>query len=276
MLLRRILLLASVLLLQACASVLGTVAGTGDQALPRQIERLKSDPAPLEAARYIFIGAAMNGREAVFDADVRLVNEKLSARYGSAYRSVLLSNQRIKSGDRDLPLASIDQLDELFDALETIKRPQDRFIVLLDSHGLPGLIEVEQEALYRSPRLINGKKIAAWMDQLAPNRSWLLISACFSGSHLPQLYQSHLLTMTAASARRPSFGCSSEFKNTWFIHELAESMDSTRSFHELWQQTRSRIGLREGKMKLPSSDPQLKLGSDWTDSKGMNEDWSRF
>ena len=268
------LMVVMLLLLQGCAQLLGTVAGTGERALDRQIERLRNDPTAAELPRYIFVAAALNSRERVFDADVRLLDQTLARHYGTAYRSLLLSNQRITEGDRDLPLASIDQLDEAFDALERLKRPQDRFIVLLTSHGSPGVLEVEQPALYRNPRLLSAKKISALMDQLAPNRTWLMISACYSGSHLQRLYQDHLLTMTASSAWRPSFGCSNDSTNTWFVHELAQSLASTKTFDELWAQTRKRISLREEKSKLLPSDPQWQLGNDW---KGAHdESWTRF
>lgn len=263
-----------VMLLQGCAQLLGTVAGTGERALDRQIERLRTDPTDVEVPRYIFVAAALNSRQRVFDADVRLLDQTLAQHYGTAYRSLLLSNRRITEGDRDLPLASIDQLDEAFDALERLKRPQDRFIVLLTSHGSPGVLEVEQPALYRHPRLLSARKISALMDQLSPNRTWLMISACYSGSHLRQLFQDHLLTMTASSAQRPSFGCSNESTNTWFVHELAQSLAATRTFDELWAQTRQRVGLREEQSKLLSSEPQWQLGSDW--KEGSNESWSRF
>lgn len=270
-------LLALPLLLQGCASppgLLGTVAGSGEKTLERQIERLRSDATPAEAPRYIFIGAALNSRERVFDADIRLLDRKFAAQYGAAYRSLLLSNQRIYKDDRDLPLASIDQLDDAFDALEQIKRPQDRFIVLLSSHGGSGMLEVEQPALYRNARMLSAKKVSAWMDQLEPNRSWLIISACYAGSHLPRLTQDHLLTMTAAAANRASFGCSNDFDNTWFVHELAESLDSTERFKELWQQARGRISIREAKSKLLPSDPRIKVGGDW--KEGMDESWKSF
>lgn len=79
---------------------------------------------------------------------MRLLDRKFAQQYGPAYRSLLPSNRRITTGDRDLPLASIDQLDDVFDALEKLKRPNDRFIVLLSGHGGKELLEVEQDALY--------------------------------------------------------------------------------------------------------------------------------
>lgn len=270
-------LLTLVLLLQGCASppgLLGTMAGTGEKTLERQIERLHTDATPVDTPRYIFIGAGLNSRERVFDADIRLLDRKFAAQYGAAYRSLLLSNQRIYKDDRDLPLASIDQIDDAFDALEQIKRPLDRFIVLLASHGGAGILEVEQPALYRNPRLLNGRKISAWMDQLEPNRTWLIISACYAGSHLPRLTQDNLLTMTAAAANRMSFGCSNDFDNTWFVHELANSLDTTENYKDLWQQTRGRIGLREERAKLVPSDPRIKVGGDW--KEGLNESWKNF
>jgi Peptidase C13 family len=78
----------------------------------------------------------------------------------------------------------------------------------LSSHGIPGALEVEQEALFQGEaRLLRTGRIAAWMQQVASQPTWLVISACFSGRHLPGLTQPRLLTMTAAAYNRPSFGC---------------------------------------------------------------------
>ncbi|MEJ6005909.1 C13 family peptidase [Paucibacter sp. AS339] len=262
-------------LLSGCSSyILGEPAGTGDRRLGVQLQALQSDPAPLTEPRYIFIGAALNDRQNVFDADIRLLDAKFAATYGKAYRSILLSNRRITEGSRELPLASIDQMDEVFEFWAEHKRANDRFIVVLSSHGRPGILEVAQQPLYRTPRLLSSKKLESWMEALEPNRSWLMISACYSGSHLERLRQDHLLVMTASSARTSSFGCADNQTNTWFVGELAQAMQAKQSFGALWDSAYANIALREKQMKLPSSMPQLRTGSEL--KEGLNEDWSRF
>jgi len=272
---QRLLLLGLCALLTACANyILGEPAGSGTRALGAQLQTLQTDPSPEAAPRYIFVGAALNDRQTVFDADIRLLDRKFAAAYGSAYRSILLSNQRISEGRRELPLASIDQMDEVFDFLAQHKRPQDRFIVLLSSHGGPGLLEVAQLPLYPHSRLINSKKLGEWIDSLTPNRSWLMISACYSGWHLARLKQDHLLVMTAASAKNASFGCANDQVNTWFVHELAQAMQKDQSFGALWDSSYANIERREKQQKVLNSIPQIRSGSQW--KEGLNEDWSRF
>ncbi|MCV2351311.1 C13 family peptidase [Paucibacter sp. Y2R2-4] len=261
--------------LSGCSSfILGEAEGTGAHRLSAQLQRLQSDPSPLSETRYIFIGAALNDRQNVFDADIRLLDQQFAAAYGKAYRSVLLSNRRITEGPRDLPLASIDQMDEVFEFWAEHKRANDRFIVLLSSHGAPGILEVSQQPLYRNARWLSSKKLESWMGALEPNRSWLMISACFSGSHLDRLHQDHLLVMTASSAKTPSFGCANSQTNTWFVSELSQALKAPQSFGALWDSTYANIAKREKQMKLPGSMPQLRIGSEH--KEGLNEDWSRF
>jgi hypothetical protein len=274
---RRLALLCLSLLLSGCVSYkLGSVAGSGTQTLQQQLARLQDDGQPADAPRYIFVGAALHSREHVFDADIRLLDSRFAARFGPGYRSVLLSNQRLleKGPDRDLPVASIDQLDEVMAFLSTHKRAGDRFILLLSSHGAPGWLEVEQPSLHRQPRLLSSNKISAWVDQLAPNKTWLLLSACYSGSHLRSLYQDHLLTMTASSAERPSFGCANTETNTWFVHELAQSMAEAQTVQQLWQQTSQGIAQREARSKYLASEPQIRVGGDWKEAQFEN--WTHF
>ncbi len=272
---RRALLLILLAGLSACSSfILGETEGSGAHRLSAQLQRLQSDPEPDTAARYIFIGAALNDRQTVFDADIRLLDRQFAAAYGKAYRSVLLSNRRITEGPRDWPLASIDQLDEVFEFFSEHKRANDRFIVLLSSHGAPGVLEVSQQPLYRNARWLSSKKLESWMAALEPNRSWLMISACFSGSHLDRLHQDHLLVMTASSAKTASFGCANSQINTWFVSELSRALQTPQSFASLWDSTTLNISKREKQMKLPSSMPQLRLGSER--KEGLNEDWSGF
>jgi hypothetical protein len=266
--------LAALLLLTACAGpgprppgVVGQAEGSGDRSLQAQLAALENDPVARSERRVIFVGAALHSREDVFDRDIKAMDAALAQRFGNAYRSVLLSNLRIAQAPRSLPLASIDHLDDVFDTLARIQRPQDRFVVLFTTHGGKGLLEVEQAALWKEPRLLNGAKLAAWMQQLAPKPTWLVLSACYAGSHLRSLGARHLVAMAASEADRVSFGCSNESTNTWFVHELLRALPTATSLEQLWQATLAGVAERERAMKFKESLPQRRV------APAMKERW---
>lgn len=260
--------------LPGCASqpshspgLLGNVAGSGDSTLEAQLRAITDDPTPPETRRVIFIGAALHSREDVFDRDVALMDDTLRPLYGTAYRSVKLSNVRLYAGDRTLPLATIEHLDQVFDTLAEHQRRNDRYIVLLSTHGVPGMLELEQPARYRPPwRLLGKEKIADWAGQLEPRPTWLVISACYAGSHLKQALPEHLIAMTAAAADRTSFGCSNTEHNSWFITALVSALRAhepagSASFDEVWRQTLALIARREKEQGNAASMPDWYVGN---------------
>jgi Peptidase C13 family len=270
--LRWLALSVCVVWLAGCATTRppGVVAqphGTAAFTLQAQLDAITQDALAPQARRVIFIGAALNGREDVFDRDVRAMDAALRQVYGAAYRSVLLSNIRVAQPPRSLPLATIDHLDDVFDTLAERRRAGDRFIILLATHGHRHLLEVEQAARYPQPRLLNTDKLAAWAKLLGPAPSWWMVSACFSGSHLSALTQNHVLVMTASSADRPSFGCSDQLPNTWFVHELLAALRAQRSerpapsLAQVWQAAQSGIQKRELALKVDPSQPQMAAGA---------------
>lgn len=263
---------ACAVLLSACATpprppgVLGEVEGSGAQALAAQLAAITNDPSAPDARRVIYVGAALHSREDVFDRDIRATAEVLRQVYGSALRTVLLSNIRIAQPPRELPLASIDHLDDVFDTLSSHRRPGDRYIVLLSTHGGQGVLEVEQAARWKQSRLLVSAKLARWADQLGPQPTWLILSACFSGSHLRQMNQKHLMAMAASAFDRPSFGCDDRSPNSWFVHELLDAIrvgrvsDPAVSLTTVWRRTVEQVMLREQQHKLRPSLPQMRTG----------------
>lgn len=256
----------------ACAApprppgVLGEVEGSGSRALAAQLAAITDDPAAPSLRRVIYVGAALHSREDVFDRDIRATEAVLRQVYGSALRTVLLSNIRIAQPPRELPLASIDHLDDVFDTLSSHRRPGDRYIVLLSTHGGRGLLEVEQAARWKQPRLLATAKLESWADQLGPQPTWLIVSACFSGSHLLRLTQTHLMAMAASAMDRPSFGCDDRSPNSWFVHELVDAMrgghasDPAVSITTVWRRTVEQVMQREQALKLKPSLPQMWTG----------------
>lgn len=261
------------LLLAGCAApprppgLLGAVQGSGARTLDAQLQAIVNDPAARDERRVIFVGAALHSREDVFDHDVALMADTLGPVYGAAWRSVLLSNLRVYAGDRALPLATIEHLDQVFETLAAAQRPNDRYIVLLSSHGGPNLLQVEQAARYRgTPRLLSKDKIGDWAHRLGERPAWWVISACYAGSHLQQELPPRMLVMTAAAADRQSFGCGAAERNTWFIDALAGTLREAappaarQPIDALWQRTLQRVALREQERRLQPSQPALHVG----------------
>lgn len=271
--------LCALIALTGCAShshsrpgLLGNVEGSGALGLRAQLDALHNDPAPADARRVIFVGAALNGREDVFDRDIRLLDATLRGVYGDAARSVLLSNVRVFEGQRSLPLATIEHLDQVFEALQKQRRAGDRYVLLLSTHGTPGMLEVEQAARYQQSRLLVTAKLRAWLQQLSPRPTWLVISACFAGSHLGRQAPAHVITMAAAAADRPSFGCSNTERNTWFVEALdaalkAAPLAGAASFDAVWQRTTEQISRREAEGRFQPSLPQWQSGAAMQDKR---------
>lgn len=260
-------------LLVACAApprppgLLGSAQGSGATALARQLQALAEEPDDdALSRRVIFIGAALNGREDVFDNDLQLMDQTLRRQFGTAYRSVLLSNVRVFQGERRLPLATIDHLEDVFEVLAASRRPNDRYVIFLDSHGHPGLMEVEQAARYASPRLLEYAKVSDWAESLAPQPSLIVLSACFSGSAVPRLGQDHVIVMTAAAGHRTSFGCSTREQHTWFVRALVSALQAGEtgqaadSLDAIWRRTLSQVSAEEQARKLVPSMPQIRVG----------------
>ncbi len=250
--------------------LLGAVQGSGATTLAAQLRAITDDPAPADARRVIFIGAALHSREDVFDHDVALFDALLKPLYGSAYRAVKLSNLRVHGGERALPLATVEHLDEVFETLAERRRPGDRYVVLFSSHGGAGLLEIEQPARYAPPfRLLSAEKVAAWARLLEPQRAWWVISACHGGSILPlPVVPGHAIVMTAAAADRSSFGCSNNEHNTWFIDALLVALRNSGvaasghdSFGEVWVRTVALVAARERAQGMPPSLPQRRVGA---------------
>ncbi len=266
--------LIALVLLSGCASshshdrpgLLGNPQGTGASSLRAQLDALHADPAAADSRRVIFIGAALNGREDVFDRDIRLFDTTLRGLYGSAARTVLLSNVRVFEGERSLPLATAEHLDQVFDALKAQRREGDRYVLLLTTHGMPGWLEVEHAARQPPSPPLRTAKLRSWLQQLSPQPTWLVISACFAGSHLGARAQAHVITMAAAAAHRASFGCSNHERNTWFVEALVNALQAEPgpgggSFDALWQRATERISQREAQGRFQPSLPQWQSGA---------------
>ncbi len=89
----------------------------------------------------------------------------------------------------------------------------------------------------------------------------LVISACYSGSFIDEVWDAHTLLITAARYDRSSFGCSSErdwtyFGEAYFDHALRSDL----SFVSAFDRAEKAIAQREKDEDLKPSFPQIRIG----------------
>lgn len=272
-------LLALLSLLAACATqappgILGDPAGSGGESLAQQLRRAAHRESP-EAPRTVFIGAALDGTEGVFDRDVALLDGLFAREFGRGYRSIRLSNAVLLAGDRSLPLALPPTLKQIAEFLAATHREGDRYVLLLTTHGVKGHLVLKQPALRREAMGWSAAQIADSLKALPDSAPvWLIVSACYSGSLIPALQQSQRLLMTAASSQRTSFGCGDSSPNTWFVKELHDALAAGGDWNRVWSATQARVLAREQAMKFQPSEPQRQVGADW--QARLERSWQAF
>jgi hypothetical protein len=255
-----LLLSACALAAAGCATTRSDAAGPAvDPALERQLARAAE---PADGPRYVFVGVAMSDRSPAFYGDIRIVDRILGHHYGPAYRSVLLSNQEQADGSPDLPRATPQNVDVVVQRLRAFRKRDDRFILLFTSHGTRGALAEQQRGARGLDGTVQSDVLGRWVKALAPNRTWVMISACYSGSHLDQVMRSQVVAMTASDADHSSLGCGTTNRTTYFVGALAQSLDFDQSFAQVWRETERRIGIWEKKLGYEGAHPQLRFGEE--------------
>jgi len=256
--------LAALSLTTACATLGGATqappdpAGAGDRSLAAQLARAA---APAPGPRYVFVGVALSDDSPAFLGDITILDRMLEHQYGARYRSILLSNHEQVEAVRELPLATPEQLEAVFARLREIRGPEDRFIVVFTSHGRRGKLQLRQRDA-RLQTTVDAGAIERWMASLAPNRTWVVISSCYSGSLLDAVGGPNVVAMSASEADRMSLGCGTLNRTTFFVGALARSLDAAKRFAEVWADTTARIERWERELKYPGSKPQIRYGAE--------------
>lgn len=88
----------------------------------------------------------------------------------------------------------------------------------------------------------------------------VLISACYSGKFIPALKQSNRIIMTAASAQRPSFGCSEDTEYTFWDGCVIDNLPQSETWQQLAKNVNSCISHKEKTLGYPASMPQAFFG----------------
>jgi len=159
-----------------------------------------------------------------------------------------------------LPLATPDNLRRVLARVGGIMdREEDVLFLFLTSHGAPDAFWIDAGPVDAEP--IYSDDLKEMLNDSGIRWRVLVISACYSGSFINELWDARTLVITAARDDRSSFGCSSErdwtyFGEAYFDHALRHEL----SFVSAFDQAEKAIAERERNEDLTPSFPQMRVG----------------
>ena len=189
-------------------------------------------PASGDDPKYFLLAVAPSAAQDVFRSEVQSVRELFDTRYGTRGHSAVLINS--EHTIETVPLASISNIEAALTEIGTVMKPdRDILVLFITSHGSKGIVSVELPDFPLNQ--ITPLSLARALDKSRIKNRVLIISACHSGSFIPELAGPNTLIMTAASAERTSFGCANGrewtyFGDALFNHALREETSLIKAF----------------------------------------------
>ncbi|MEM7083244.1 MAG: C13 family peptidase [Pseudomonadota bacterium] len=215
-------------------------------------------PSAPGSTDHFFIGFGGSDLQTVFETETLYAKKRFEELYATKDRSLILFNNTEKLDSQ--PIANSYNLKQAINGVGDKMSGDDVLILLLTSHGDDdATLSVDLESL--DLRLIEASELRAALDMA--NIKWrvIIISACFSGSFIDELESDHTLIITAASADRSSFGCSSDRELTVFGEAfLKYSLDAEHNWVTAFDKARTLIAEWETEADVPQSQPQIRLG----------------
>lgn len=216
-------------------------------------------PAPGKQPQLFFLGVAPSDAQDVFRREVVSAKELFDSRFGTYGHSAVLINS---SATLDtVPLASNTSLEmALLEFGKVMNRERDVLVLFITSHGANGIVSVDLPGYPFNQ--ITPSSLANSLDQAFIKNRVLIISACHSGSFIPELAGPNTLIMTAASADRTSFGCANGRDWTYFGDALFNhAFREETSFIQAFAKADSLIKSWEfWRIFLKPSQPQISVG----------------
>lgn len=260
--LRIVIVLIAAAALSACATspyASGNKARS-DALLAQQVAQAQATLAEHATPRLLFAGVAMDDRSTAFRNDVQLAEQVALAIDPDAV--VFKLANPVPFQNADWPYATRENIQQVLQKLGELARPQDKVLLLLSSHGAPGVLALHagQNAL----DVVAAADLEQWLQPLQKQPSLLLVSACFPGSLLETLQQPVHMVLTAAAKDRVSFGCQSQSDNTYFIKALLRQPGLlSMSIRDAMRQAKLDVATLEELQHLkPPSQPQQYYGAD--------------
>ena len=150
-----------------------------------------------------------------------------------------------------------------------IRPEQDACLFYVSSHGKQG------DGVYMK-RVHDGQHTPAqlntalnWTCGTAP--TVVMVSACYSGQFIQPLRADNRIIMTAASAQRPSFGCSEAQEYTFWDGCVIDNFERSSTWENLYTNVKQCIAQKEQQLGYPASQPQAYFGKNM---RGLALDFS--
>lgn len=227
---------------------------------PELVREALNDIAPSDPAKaeYYFVAAAAYAEQNVFKSEVEKARALFDERFGTKGRSLVAINHADEV--ERTPLANATNLEAILTGLgQKMDRENDVLVLFLTSHGAPKRFSVSFSGF--SFNDLTPVRLREILDQSGIKNRVLIISACYSGSFVPDLKDENTLVMTAASDSRTSFGCSNEREWTYFGDALFNhALRETFSFEAAFYKARETVSGWEQEQKIEPSDPQVATG----------------
>ena len=244
-------------------SYAGAAKTLNESLLYNQNELLASIETQLQAADpnqvdVYFLGIAPH-QQPVFYKEVSEIDQYLTPIIGPNKSALLLNHPDFSESH---PLATHQSIQKTLDILaQKMDTQQDILVVYFSSHGLPEVLSVEYDGL-DLPQM-QAETISQMLNDSPIESKVIIISACYSGSFLPELVNDHHLIMTAARDDRTSFGCGEDSEMTYFgkalfrealpkHHQLIDAFEVAKAIIETWE--------NEDFPDAAHSEPQISVG----------------
>jgi hypothetical protein len=196
----------------------------------------------------------------VFGREAREAGKVLSRRFDAAGRTLVLAGSDGRGGAA-LPMGSLHALSLGLARFAELMDPDEDVLVLYSTgHGAEyGLTYHDGDEGYG---VLTPARLAALLGELRLRNRLLILSACYSGIFVPALRSDGTALFTAASADRPSFGCSAENDWTFFGDAMVNrALRKPQPLASASAEARKLVGQWEGAKKYEPSRPQVSIGS---------------
>lgn len=158
----------------------------------------------------------------------------------------------------DDPAVVTDKITALKGFMTVAEQARGGCLFYVTTHGMPGATVFGPSGVM-TPRMLD-----ALLDESCAGRPTVaVISACYSGSFIPELRAPNRMVLTASRPDRNSFGCSERDRYPYFDACVIESLPQSRDFLAVAARARACVARREAEQRLqPPSEPQLAVGAD--------------
>lgn len=207
---------------------------------------------------WYFLGVAGDSYDSVFSSEVQRIQSQFDTRFGTRGRSIGLVND--PDTRTQLPIASETSIQLSLNRIgQQMNKDTDVLFMYLTSHGEKDHFELENAPI--DLKQIDPKWLRSALDKAGIKWRVIVISACYSGSFVPELQSDNTLVITASAADRSSFGCNNESDYTYFGRAFFDqAMREKMSIKDAFKTAQATVGQWESAQGFEPSEPQWSLG----------------